>query len=132
MQAAEKLLKAFLVHHNRMPARTHDLIVLLPECVQTDQELRSLEDDCRRLTYYAVSVRYPSDLFEPGEDDGRPLVEAALRVREEVLRRLGTHAVLTQFLTQFLLYYPIHPADDATGNCGHGRGTPSRPLAANA
>lgn len=87
-QVAEKLLKAFLVFHGQVPPRTHDLIVLLTGCVRIDEGLLPLEDDCRRLTYYAVSVRYPSDLFEPGEEDGRSLVEAALRVREEVLRRL--------------------------------------------
>ena len=91
-QAAEKLLKAFLVFHRQIPPRTHDLVVLLTGCVRIEEELLPLEDDCRRLTYYAVSVRYPSDLFEPGEEDGRPLVEAALRVREEVLLRLPAAA----------------------------------------
>jgi len=89
-QAAEKLLKAFLIFHRQTPPRTHDLIVLLTGCVEIEEELRLLESDCRQLTYHAVSVRYPSDLFEPGEEDGRPLVDAALRVREEVLRRLPT------------------------------------------
>lgn len=28
-QAGEKLLKAFLVHHDQMPPRTHDLVALL-------------------------------------------------------------------------------------------------------
>ncbi len=89
-QAAEKLLKAFLVFHHQIPPRTHDLIVLLTGCVWIEEKLRLLENDCQQLTYYAVSVRYPSDLFEPEEEDGRSLVDAALRVREEVLRWLPT------------------------------------------
>jgi len=87
-QATEKLLKGFLVFHGQIPARTHDLIVLLTACVQIDQELGDLEGDCRLLTYFAVAVRYPSDIFEPGEEDSRPLFEAAQRVRKEILARL--------------------------------------------
>jgi HEPN domain-containing protein len=48
-QAAEKLLKAFLVHHGRPLLRTHDLIALLAACVEIDPGLALLEDDCRRV-----------------------------------------------------------------------------------
>lgn len=61
-QAVEKVLKAFL--------------------------LRALEPDCRKLTSYGVAARYPDDLFEPSEEDGREVVAAAYRVREEILTLL--------------------------------------------
>lgn len=41
-----------------------------------------------RLTSYGVTARYPDDLFEPSEEDGRDVVAAAYRVREKVLALL--------------------------------------------
>lgn len=83
-QAAEKVLKAFLVHHHQDPPRTHDLTALLARCVEIDASLSDLEDDCRRLTFYAVSARYPDDHYEPDEDDGRAMEAAARRVQRRV------------------------------------------------
>jgi len=84
-QAAEKLLKAFLVYHGQIATRTHDLVALLARCVEFQPELASLESDCRQLTVYAVSSRYPDDLFEPSRADALLVVESAKRVREQIL-----------------------------------------------
>src|SRR4051794_9250585 len=70
-QVVEKLLKAFLVLNQQVPPRTHDLVALLTACAGFERKLRVLEIDCRSLTTYAVSTRYPDDLYEPGEADGR-------------------------------------------------------------
>jgi HEPN domain-containing protein len=88
-QAAEKHLKAFLVSHGQTPPRTHDLVALLADCARIDAGLAALEDECRALTYYSVGVRYPADLYEPTEADGRRMVAAAHRVRKEILERLA-------------------------------------------
>jgi HEPN domain-containing protein len=87
-QAAEKLLKAVLVYRGRSPARTHDLIALLAACVEVNPALAGLEEDCRRLSYYSVTSRYPADLYEPGEDDAREMIAAARRVRAQILSGL--------------------------------------------
>lgn len=87
-QAAEKTLKAFLIFKGRELVRTHDLIALLAQCVEADRSLAELESDCRKLTTYAVESRYPDDLFEPDEEDGREMVAAMHRVRSHVLARL--------------------------------------------
>jgi len=84
-QAAEKLLKAFLVYHGQPFLRTHDLVAILAGCVAIEPSLSALEDDCRRLTYYAVTARYPDDLYEPAETDGREMLVAASRVRRAIL-----------------------------------------------
>lgn len=47
--------------------------------------LATLESDCRKLTSYGVAARYPDDLFEPDEADGRDVVAAAHRVRTKIL-----------------------------------------------
>ena len=38
-----------------------------------------------KLTYYAVTARYPSDLYEPTETDAREMIEAAQRIRTDIL-----------------------------------------------
>lgn len=87
-QMAEKCLKAFLVFHGKTVERTHDLVVLLTACVAVAPALAALEEDCRSLNYYAVAVRYPDDLYEPGEPETRDKVAAAERIRTEILRGL--------------------------------------------
>jgi HEPN domain-containing protein len=84
-QAAEKLLKGFLVFHGRELIRTHDLIALLSACVQVAPSLAKVQQDCQRLTYYAVASRYPDDLYEPDEKDARQMIDAVRRVRTEIL-----------------------------------------------
>ena len=84
-QAAEKLLKAFLVFHGQSPILTHDLVALLAACVPINPSLATRQQDCQRLNYYAVAARYPSDLYEPTEADARQMIEAAHRIRADVL-----------------------------------------------
>ncbi|MDQ7782075.1 MAG: HEPN domain-containing protein [Desulfomonilaceae bacterium] len=84
-QSAEKLLKALLVLNGTTPPRTHDLVAVLAQCVEFEPSLRDLETDCRRLTYYAVGSRYPEDLYEPTEEDGLAMFEAAQRVHAVVM-----------------------------------------------
>jgi HEPN domain-containing protein len=87
-QAAEKLLKAFLIYHGRPLTRTHDLVSLLTECAKIDPGLAGLQQDCQELSYYAVASRYPADLYEPQEKEAREMIEAAQRLRAAILARL--------------------------------------------
>ncbi len=57
----------------------------LAQCVARDAGLAALESDCRKLTSYGVAARYPDDLFEPDETDGRDVAAAAHRVRTKML-----------------------------------------------
>lgn len=84
-QAVEKLLKAFLISRGRDLRRTHDLVALLTDCVELDPRLANLEEDCRNLTYFAVSARYPDDVYEPSEQDGREMIAAMHRTRSRIL-----------------------------------------------
>lgn len=87
-QIAEKVLKGFLVYHGRDLMKTHDCVALLAQCVDFDKSLADLEEDCRALTSFGIASRYPDDVFEPDETDGRKMVEAAKRVRNSILSRL--------------------------------------------
>lgn len=83
-QAAEKMLKAFVVSRGRAVSRTHDLVALLAEAVAEGGPLEVLEADCRLLTPYAVMLRYPGAVGEPSEQETLQAVEAAERVYERV------------------------------------------------
>jgi HEPN domain-containing protein len=80
-QVAEKVLKAYLVAHDRTPPKTHDLIVLLGQCVACGAPASDLEEDCRFLLRFAASARYPGDPFEPNRQQGMAAYEAAQRVQ---------------------------------------------------
>ena len=62
-QAAERTLKALIVHDGGTPNRTHDLVALLAACSASHPELRQLENDCRTLSLLATRVRYPDDFL---------------------------------------------------------------------
>ncbi len=70
-QAAEKLLKAFLIAKNRPAPRTHDLLLLLEEALKSGDEAESLRDQLALLMPYAVEIRYPDEWFEPSVEDAR-------------------------------------------------------------
>ena len=68
-QAAEKLLKAYLVANSRPYPITHDLILILESVLSLDQTAERLRDALALLMPYAVEVRYPDDWYTPSEQD---------------------------------------------------------------
>jgi HEPN domain-containing protein len=60
-QAAEKLMKAFLVKHEKTVPMTHDLLFLLGKCLKYQNSLSKLLNSLTILNEYAVAARYPSD-----------------------------------------------------------------------
>ncbi len=85
-QAAEKLLKAYIVSRSRDPRRTHDLVALLGEAVALEPTLTSLVSDCQLLAPYAERSRYPtSDGFKVGKLEGEQATLAVQRIRSRLL-----------------------------------------------
>ena len=70
-QAAEKLLKAFVVKNEKSVPRSHDLLYLLGICKKHDPTVLALTDALTVLNEYSVSARYPSDF-----EDKRTVEEA--------------------------------------------------------
>ncbi|HEY4761448.1 MAG TPA: HEPN domain-containing protein [Thermoguttaceae bacterium] len=66
-QCVEKFFKALLIHHNIMPPKTHDLVLLdgllSPVCREWSWPLEEL----RFLTRAAVAFRYPGESAEKEE-----------------------------------------------------------------
>ncbi len=58
-QSAEKFLKGFLALKEHEVIRTHDLIALNKLCIGYEEEFKSIEEECLRLTDYGVKTRYP-------------------------------------------------------------------------
>lgn len=84
-QAVEKTFKAYLVFHRKPLLRTHDLVALLAACCEVEPDLADLDTTCQRLNAFATEVRYPSDIYEPTEQDAREAVAALDRIRKRVM-----------------------------------------------
>jgi len=72
-QAAEKAVKAVLVHHGKPYERTHDIEVLVDLAGAVDPGFSQLADAADTLTPYATRFRYPNATFavepQPAEYD---------------------------------------------------------------
>ncbi|MGB9621127.1 MAG: HEPN domain-containing protein, partial [Brevinematia bacterium] len=62
-QTVEKLLKAFLVYHNVDFQKVHTIEYLIRLCSKIDNEFESLYEMTKKLTDYAVEVRYPDEFY---------------------------------------------------------------------
>lgn len=79
-QAAEKMLKAFLVGNGHPYPFTHDLLLLLQHVLPIHANVESLRDGLSLLMPYAVEIRYPDDAFAPTEGDAWEARQAAAEV----------------------------------------------------
>jgi HEPN domain-containing protein len=58
-QAVEKYLKGFLIYHDVIPQKTHDLPSLNQRCIELDVRFNNIQTLCSYLTTFASDVRYP-------------------------------------------------------------------------
>lgn len=72
-QCAEKSLKTFFVFTGNKIPKTHDLDILLDDCVRLDWTFMMLQTECKTLDPYGFNSRYPNDSFRVNQQD---LVEA--------------------------------------------------------
>jgi HEPN domain-containing protein len=87
-QAAEKILKAFLVYHGQIPQKTHDCVSLLVDCAAISPTLSILEADCRYVTRFGVAPRYPDIAPEPTKRQATEAVTTMHRIRTAVFALL--------------------------------------------
>ena len=89
-QAAEKALKAFLIHEGQSYPLTHNLLLLANVCSELDESLRAIIEPALPLTDFAVRFRYPGAAIEEIEvSDARCWVGAAHRVLAAVRQRMA-------------------------------------------
>ena len=89
-QAAEKAVKAFLVHHGKAYEKTHDIEVLVDFACEVDSQFKELADAADALTPYATRFRYPNATFavEPQPAEYAEAQQYAQTVYDFVLNRL--------------------------------------------
>jgi len=81
-QAAEKVLKAYLIANQKPYPITHDLFLLLEHILPLDPDAESLRETLAILAPYAVEIRYPDDYSMPTEQDAAEARKAAGEVYE--------------------------------------------------
>jgi HEPN domain-containing protein len=80
-QSAEKILKAYAIAQGEPLIKTHDINLILKQCVKYDQQFDDYAKTCIKLTDYAVAARYPAGEDSVTEDD----MNAALKDATEIL-----------------------------------------------
>ena len=87
-QAAEKALKAFLVHHGVEFEKVHDIERILDLVVKVDDTFEELRASAAPLTIYAIRFRYPHTDAAPTLAQAQQKLDVASQVLEFVLARL--------------------------------------------
>ncbi len=87
-QAVEKLCKAFLVRHDVVFRKTHNLEELGEQCLGVDPTLRQIVDRAVPLTEYAWRFRYPGEPESPTDEEARDALAVARAVSEAITARL--------------------------------------------
>ncbi len=93
-QAAEKAVKAFLVHHGKPYEKTHDIEVLTDLACEIDSNFNTLADAADALTPYATRFRYPNATFavEPQPTEYDEALKCAQTIYDFVLNLLPAEA----------------------------------------
>ncbi len=93
-QAAEKAVKAFLVHHGKPYEKTHDVEVLVGVACEIDSNFSKLTDAADALTPYATRFRYPNATFaiEPTPNEYAEALQHAESIYDYVLKSLPPDA----------------------------------------
>jgi len=93
-QAAEKAVKAFLVHCGITPEKTHDIRNLTLQAAAHEPRFDELLDMAAALTPYAWEFRYPDDLAEtyPTREEFDKALQHAQAIYDFVLNLLPKEA----------------------------------------
>jgi HEPN domain-containing protein len=75
-QAAEKMLKCFLVSKNIPVPRIHDMQILCEKCVELEDSFNDIYEASVMLTRYSVIPRYPAEWGILKEDAERAIDDA--------------------------------------------------------
>lgn len=87
-QFIEKALKAFLVYKNVDFEKIHSLEYLIKLCTDKDNSFDWLYEVAKKLSDYAVEVRYPDEFYIPTVNEAKECLEIATRVKDFVFNKL--------------------------------------------
>ena len=83
-QAVEKYLKAYLMYHEIVPPKTHDLLRLAASCSDFDEAFANFELD--GFASYGVDIRY--DAPQPSLSDAEQAMSVAKEVINYVIQKI--------------------------------------------
>ncbi|TSC62533.1 MAG: HEPN domain-containing protein [Parcubacteria group bacterium Gr01-1014_48] len=86
-QMAEKYLKGLLVYHDVEFFKVHDLLALMTALFEVEPGIVNVKDDLMVLNRYYIETRYPDDIGELLVEECQRAFEAALRIKEFVLKK---------------------------------------------
>lgn len=87
-QAAEKVLKGFLVFHEQTVVKTHDVRFLVNQALTFERGFEAWFEAAERVTPYATAYRYPDEILEPELEEFEAAREAAFGLVAFVLEKL--------------------------------------------
>jgi len=89
-QAAEKILKAYIIAQNNAFKKTHDLETLIEECRQFSPDFGNIKSNCVMLSSYVSGARYPSEI-ELTEYEMKQAIKNAQQILDFVKIKLKKH-----------------------------------------
>lgn len=87
-QATEKFFKAYLIHHQIVFPRTHDLELLLNLIAQKESLPPDFIQNALAINDYSVQVRYPGFPYEPGDTEAAEAIQIAETFRTFILSKI--------------------------------------------
>ena len=88
-QVAEKSLKGYLVFHELVFHKIHDLIALLNLCLAKDKSLDILRENLEILNQYYTETKYPPDMpIDYSKEEAREATDKAKSVFEMIKERI--------------------------------------------
>ncbi|MFA4889349.1 MAG: HEPN domain-containing protein [Candidatus Omnitrophota bacterium] len=94
-QAAEKILKGYLLSRNQDVPKTHFLDELLNLCAHIDKTFEDLREYCATLDDYYIPTRYPDALPGilpeglPNDKDALEALNFAEKIKQFVIEKAG-------------------------------------------
>lgn len=88
-QCAEKALKSFLVYKNQELDKTHNLKMLIENCVLLDEAFNDLIDSCIYLSPYATVYRYPDGVLMPSKSEVVEAVSISRKILDFVKNKVN-------------------------------------------
>ncbi|MHB1442686.1 MAG: HEPN domain-containing protein [Candidatus Humimicrobiaceae bacterium] len=86
-QAAEKIMKAYLIHLGIEFSKTHDIEDLVIQAGKKDLSILQFKDKGSELTAFAVESRYP-EFNEPSLHDTKAAVIIAEKFKQYVIEKI--------------------------------------------
>ncbi|HUD08550.1 MAG TPA: HEPN domain-containing protein [Candidatus Saccharimonadales bacterium] len=91
-QVIEKYLKGYLAYQDKEPQKTHQLDILLEECVKMDESFRGYIEEAVSLNDYYIEARYPTDFREDIPlSEAKEALEKAEKIRDAVVSKIQSN-----------------------------------------